>query len=48
MTALPSSCHRGHHTAAEEHGDPATTGKVIWRKNCGQQASDTVGGRWRW
>ena len=36
----------GHHKAADLKDDLGTPGREIWRKKCGQQVSDTAGGRW--
>jgi len=45
---LPSRRYSGHHKAADHEDDLGTPGKEIWRKKCGQQVSDTDGGRWSW
>jgi len=36
-----------HHRVREIEDYQRTSGKEIWRKKCGQQVSDTAGGRWR-
>ena len=46
MTALPNKRYSGHHKAADLEDDLGTPGREIWRKKCGQQVSDTAGGRW--
>ena len=46
MTALPNKRYSGHHKAADLKDDLGTPGREIWRKKCGQQVSDTSGGRW--
>jgi len=45
-TALPSRCYSGQHKAADQEDDLGTPRREIWRKKCGQQVSDTAGGRW--
>ena len=46
MNALPSRCYSGYHKATDQEDDLGTPGREIWRKKCGQQVSDTAGGRW--
>ena len=46
MTALPNKRYSGHHKAADLKDDLGTPGREIWSKKCGQQVSDTAGGRW--
>ena len=46
MTALPNKRYSGHHKAADLEDDLGTPGREIWSKKCGQQVSDTAGGRW--
>jgi len=48
MTALPSKCYSGCYKATEEEDNQKTLGKEIWRGKCGQWASGSAGGRWRW
>ena len=48
VRASPSKHCSGHHKPIEEKDDPETLGKAISRRNCGQRASGTAGGRWRW
>jgi len=48
MTALPDKCYSGCHKTTEEEEDRETLGKEIWREKCGQPASGSAGGRWRW
>jgi len=42
MTKLPDKHYSERRKATEEDGDDRACGKEIWRKKCGQQASDTA------